>query len=32
MGDFELAAPPQWLPSNFISGPRTMPLKFKARA
>ncbi|HEY2358993.1 MAG TPA: cytochrome P450 [Phenylobacterium sp.] len=32
MGDFELAAPPQWLPSNFISGPRTMPLKFRPRA
>ncbi|HEY2749825.1 cytochrome P450 [Phenylobacterium sp.] len=31
MGDFELAAPPQWLASNFISGPRVMPLRFKAR-
>ena len=29
MTDFELAAPPEWLASNFISGPRTMPLKFK---
>jgi len=31
MGDFELPSPPEWLPSNFISGPKTMPLKFKAR-
>jgi cytochrome P450 len=31
MGDFALAAPPEWLPSNFISGPRTMPLKFRRR-
>ncbi|MBS0410942.1 MAG: cytochrome P450 [Proteobacteria bacterium] len=30
MTDFELAAPPEWLASNFISGPRTMPLKFRA--
>ncbi|MEO8812903.1 MAG: cytochrome P450 [Caulobacteraceae bacterium] len=30
MDRFELAAPPQWLASNFISGPRTMPLKFAA--
>jgi cytochrome P450 len=29
MTDFELAAPPEWLPSNFISGPRTMPLRFR---
>ncbi|MCI3134780.1 cytochrome P450 [Phenylobacterium aquaticum] len=29
MTDFELAAPPEWLASNFISGPRTMPLRFK---
>jgi cytochrome P450 len=27
---FELAAPPEWLPSNFISGPKTMPLRFRA--
>jgi len=32
MTDFELARPPEWLPSNFISGPKTMPLRFKARA
>lgn len=31
MGDFELAAEPEWLPSNFISGPKVMPLTFKAR-
>ncbi len=31
MTDFELAAPPEWLASNFISGPRTMPLRFGAR-
>lgn len=27
--DFELAAPVQWLESNFISGPKAMPLKFR---
>lgn len=31
MGDFQLAAPPEWLPSNFISGPKAMPLRFRAR-
>ena len=30
MTDFELAAAPEWLPSNFISGPRAMPLRFRA--
>ncbi len=30
MEAFELAAPTEWLPSNFISGPRSMPLRFKA--
>ena len=30
MTDFELAAPPEWLPSNFISGPKAMPLRFTA--
>jgi cytochrome P450 len=25
----ELAAEPEWLPSNFISGPRTMPVRFE---
>ncbi|HXC55398.1 MAG TPA: cytochrome P450 [Rhizomicrobium sp.] len=28
MRDFRTAAPPSWLPSNFISGPQTMPVKF----
>ncbi len=31
MKDFELAAPVEWLPSNFISGPKAMPLRFSAR-
>jgi cytochrome P450 len=30
MDRFELAAPPEWLASNFISGPRVMPVRFKA--
>ena len=30
MTDFALAAPPEWLASNFISGPRVMPIRFKA--
>jgi len=30
--DFELAGDVEWLPSNFISGPRAMPLKFRAAA
>ena len=30
MKDFELPAPPEWLPSNFISGPKVMPLRFRA--
>ena len=28
MNGFELAAPPRWLESNFISGPKSMPLRF----
>jgi cytochrome P450 len=28
MTGFELAAPTEWLPSNFISGPKAMPLRF----
>lgn len=28
MTDFELAAPPEWLASNFIFGPKSMPLRF----
>ena len=30
MTGFELAAAPEWLPSNFISGPKAMPLRFRA--
>jgi cytochrome P450 len=30
MTDFELPSEPEWLPSNFISGPRSMPLRFRA--
>ncbi|WP_337187452.1 cytochrome P450 [Phenylobacterium sp.] len=30
MKDFELAAPVEWLPSNFISGPKAMPVRFRA--
>ena len=30
MDRFELAAPPEWLASNFISGPRVMSVRFKA--
>ena len=30
MSGFDLAAPPEWLRSNFISGPKTMPLRFTA--
>ena len=30
MRDFELAAPVEWLPSNFISGPKVMPLRFRS--
>jgi cytochrome P450 len=30
MTDFELAAPVEWLPSNFISGPKAMPVRFKS--
>ena len=29
MHDIELAAEPEWLPSNFISGPRAMPVRFR---
>ena len=32
MRDFELAAPVEWLASNFISGPKHMPLKFRRAA
>jgi cytochrome P450 len=30
MTDFELAGEPEWLPSNFISGPKAMPLRYRA--
>lgn len=30
MKDFELAAPVEWLASNFISGPKHMPVRFRA--
>jgi cytochrome P450 len=30
MNDLALAGEPEWLPSNFISGPRTMPVRFSA--
>ena len=30
MTDFRLAAPVEWLASNFISGPKAMPLRFKS--
>lgn len=29
MKDFELAAPVEWLASNFISGPKNMPIRFR---
>lgn len=29
MTAFELADAPEWLPSNFISGPRAMPLRYR---
>ncbi|MCC5886839.1 MAG: cytochrome P450 [Gammaproteobacteria bacterium] len=32
MQDIELAAEPEWLASNFISGPRTMPIRFRPAA
>jgi cytochrome P450 len=32
MRDFELAGEPEWLPSNFISGPKAMPIRFRAAA
>jgi cytochrome P450 len=32
MTKFELAAPQQWLASNFISGPRSMPIRFQPAA
>jgi cytochrome P450 len=29
MTAFELAGAPEWLPSNFISGPKAMPIRFR---
>ncbi|THD79375.1 MAG: cytochrome P450 [Phenylobacterium sp.] len=29
MTGFELAGAPEWLPSNFISGPKAMPVRFR---
>ena len=29
MDDFEIPEPPEWLASNFISGPRIMPVRFR---
>ena len=29
MDDLTLAGPPEWLPSNFISGPKHLPVKFQ---
>lgn len=31
MSDFKLAAPVEWLASNFISGPKAMPIRFTRR-
>jgi cytochrome P450 len=30
--DFELAGAPEWLASNFISGPRALPARFRLRS
>ena len=32
LSDFQLAGDVEWLPSNFISGPKSMPLRFRAAA
>jgi cytochrome P450 len=29
MADFEIPAPPEWLASTFISGPKSMPVRFR---
>lgn len=29
MDDIQLAGPPEWLPSNFISGPKRLPIRFR---
>jgi len=28
MGDLEISGAPEWLPSNFISGPKHLPVRF----
>jgi hypothetical protein len=32
MNAIELTQPPEWLASNFISGPKRMPLRFRPGA
>jgi cytochrome P450 len=32
MDDIQLAGAPEWLPSNFISGPKRMPVRFRSLA
>src|SRR6201999_2736496 len=32
MDDLKLAAAPEWLPSNFISGPKRLPVTFRSLA
>ena len=32
MGELEIVAPPPWLASTFISGPKTMPVRFRRGA
>jgi len=32
MDDLEIAGAPEWLPSNFISGPKRLPVRFQARS
>ncbi len=29
LDDLEITAPPEWLASNFISGPKHLPVRFK---
>jgi len=30
MPDINIAGAPEWLPSNFISGPKHLPVRFRA--
>ena len=32
MEDFDIPAPPEWLASTFISGPKSMPVRFRPAA